>query len=192
MQLELKALQAQVGITFIYVTHDQEEALTMSDRIAVLNHGRVLQVGPPFEIYERPTSRFVADFIGDSNFVNGRVLAVQGQHASVQLDGSDHKVMGLCQGDLVVGDPVTVSIRPEKIQINREPEHGGQVISGRVENTAYVGADTRLVVQAGNGIQFRVWEHNRSAVMDSRQMYSPGQELWLSFSPENTLVLPKE
>ncbi len=82
MQLELKALQEQVGITFIYVTHDQEEALTMSDRIAVINQGRVYQVGSPLEIYEQPASRFVADFIGETNFLEGRVETVTGSGCS--------------------------------------------------------------------------------------------------------------
>ena len=82
MQLELKALQQQLGITFVYVTHDQEEALTMSDRIAVMSHGKVLQMGPAVEIYERPTSRFVADFIGESNFLEGRVKSLKGDRRS--------------------------------------------------------------------------------------------------------------
>src|SRR5512143_4038465 len=83
MQIELKALQQKVGITFVYVTHDQEEALTMSDRIAVMSHGKVMQVGTPVEIYERPNCRFVADFIGESNFFQGKVISVNGSHAQV-------------------------------------------------------------------------------------------------------------
>ena len=85
MQLELKALQQQLGITFVYVTHDQEEALTMSDRIAVMSQGKVLQMGPAVEIYERPTSRFVADFIGESNFLDGTVKSVKGDQAVVTI-----------------------------------------------------------------------------------------------------------
>ena len=95
MQLELKALQQQLGITFVYVTHDQEEALTMSDRIAVMSQGKVLQMGPAVEIYERPTSRFVADFIGESNFLNGKVKAIQGEQAEVAIAAWGTDLVGL-------------------------------------------------------------------------------------------------
>src|SRR5512141_1388139 len=117
MQLELKALQQQVGITFIYVTHDQEEALTMSDRIAVMSKGKVLQMGSPVEIYERPTSRFVADFIGESNFLTGNLEEVDGERATVQLDKIDLPVIGMRVGDLAAGRRVAVSVRPEKMRL---------------------------------------------------------------------------
>ena len=119
MQLELKALQQEVGITFVYVTHDQEEALTMSDRIAVMSQGEVLQMGTPVEIYERPNCKFVADFIGTSQF--------HGRHAQIPRQGSG---FGLCAcfecgdprnrpwGSVKVGDTVAVSIRPEKIHVS--------------------------------------------------------------------------
>jgi spermidine/putrescine transport system ATP-binding protein len=154
-----------------------------------MNQGKVLQVGSPFEIYERPNSRFVADFIGDSNFVKGRVLAINGSYATVQLEESAVEVVGMCQGELRQGDAVTVSIRPEKVQISREQSRGGKAIPGRIVTTAYVGADTRLIVEAGEGARFMVWEPNRTAVVDSRQMSSPGQEVWLTLLPENTLIL---
>jgi spermidine/putrescine transport system ATP-binding protein len=87
MQIELKTLQREVGITFIFVTHDQEEALSMSDRIAVFSKGKVLQIGTPLEIYERPTSRFVADFIGETNFLTGKVTQVDGEFAQIVING---------------------------------------------------------------------------------------------------------
>jgi spermidine/putrescine transport system ATP-binding protein len=115
MQLELKQIQDEVGITFIYVTHDQEEALTMSDRIAVMDLGVVQQVGPPRQIYEHPANRFVADFIGETNFLAGRVVGVA-PFASVEVDGV--VLSGTSDGrELAQGQQVTLAIRPEKINL---------------------------------------------------------------------------
>src|SRR5512133_4157680 len=117
MQLELKALQQQLGITFIYVTHDQEEAMTMSDRIAVMSKGKVRQMGTPVEIYERPANQFVADFIGESNFFEGRIKTLSKDEASVFVHSLNAELTGIpiSQG-LVKGEDVVVSIRPEKIR----------------------------------------------------------------------------
>ncbi|MCI0577343.1 MAG: ABC transporter ATP-binding protein [Chloroflexi bacterium] len=115
MQLELKQIQAEVGITFVYVTHDQEEALTMSNRIAVMSQGIVQQVGRPREIYEHPANRFVADFIGETNFMEGEVMAL-GNQATIQI--GDFPVLGTTDGrQLGVGQRVTLAIRPEKVQL---------------------------------------------------------------------------
>lgn len=115
MQLELKQIQAEVGITFIYVTHDQEEALTMSDRIAVMDAGIVQQVGAPREIYEHPQNRFVADFIGETNFVTGKVAEL-GHFTAIDLGGL--VVLGTADGrDLALGEEITLAIRPEKINL---------------------------------------------------------------------------
>src|SRR3989337_734170 len=122
MQLELKALQDRVGITFVYVTHDQEEALTMSDRIAVMNRGRLLQVGTPSEIYERPADRFVADFIGESNFLEGVLLGQDGGRARVALDTL--QVSSAYAERPRVGQAVAVAVRPEKIRLSRQPLEG--------------------------------------------------------------------
>src|SRR5262249_11782470 len=111
MQLELKHMQQQVGITFIYVTHDQEEALTMSDRIAVMNLGHVLQVGPAVEIYEKPTSRFVADFIGETNFLDGKIVKSDGKMTTVLID--DKLEMALPTTETIAGGTkVSVALRP--------------------------------------------------------------------------------
>ena len=114
MQLELKALQEQVGITFIYVTHDQEEALTMSNRIAVMNKGKALQIGGAVEIYERPNCRFVADFIGETNFLAGTIKAITKDRVTVFLNALNQEITGIWQGNLSVGQAVVVSIRPKK------------------------------------------------------------------------------
>src|SRR5512146_3583479 len=135
MQLELKALQQQLGITFVYVTHDQEEALTMSDRIAVMSHGKVLQVGPAVEIYERPTTRFVADFIGESNFLEGVIKSITGNRALVTIPAWKQDLQALLAGDVRQGDAVAVCIRPEKILIDEKAVRNDNCVEGVVVNS---------------------------------------------------------
>ncbi len=191
MQLELKALQQQVGITFIYVTHDQEEALTMSDRIAVMSFGKVLQMGPAVEIYERPTSRFVADFIGESNFLEGTVKSINGRRALVTIPAWQQDFQATLVGDVTAGDAVALSVRPEKIHIAHMPPAAENCMEGIVVNTTYIGSDTHVYMDVG-GQPVKVWEQNRMSTLDPRSFYGKGQKLWLTFPPENMLVLPKE
>ena len=142
MQWELKRLQRELKITFLYVTHDQEEALSISDRLAVMNHGRVLQVGTPQEIYERPATRFVADFIGESNFLEGRVVACEGNRALVQI-GSIHTSV-VSDHPLAIDQWVTLAVRPERIRLcpcGRSPW------TGQVEELIYSGKETRYRVR---------------------------------------------
>ena len=122
MQVELKVLQRKVGITFVYVTHDQGEALALSDRIAVMNQGKILQVGSPSEIYDTPQNRFVADFIGTSNFFEGTLISIDDQIAEVasNTDPSFKFVCPPCK-NIAVGTPVTIVARPERIGISTEP-----------------------------------------------------------------------
>jgi spermidine/putrescine transport system ATP-binding protein len=150
MQLELKELQQQVGITFVYVTHDQEEALTMSDRIAVMNKGRVLQVGTPEEIYERPGDRFVADFIGETNLIDGTVKTVSGDKAAIEI--APGLVITAATGEQTrAGDSVTVALRPEKITIATTPGDD-RAVPGIVHEVIYTGVDTRYLVRLGKAI----------------------------------------
>jgi spermidine/putrescine transport system ATP-binding protein len=151
MQLELKRLQAEVGITFIFVTHDQHEALTMADRIAVMNGGKILQIGTPEEIYERPSARFVADFIGETNLLEATRI------------GERH--FRLASGETVetaeagpAGDAVTLAIRPERA--NLAPP-GGAGLAGIVEQVVYEGTDTTYYVLLAGGFRFRLSEQNR-------------------------------
>ena len=151
MQVELKTLQDQVGITFIYVTHDQEEALVMSDRIAVMNQGRVYQVGTPEEIYESPANHFVADFIGESNFIPGTLQKI-GRLAEVSIPDSPQPIITEWLEDgLKINDPVVVSVRPEKINIypvDEAPEDpSSSRVKGQVEKVIYLGTDTRYLVR---------------------------------------------
>ncbi|WJN59330.1 ABC transporter ATP-binding protein [Pseudomonas sp. SO81] len=146
MQIELKRLQAETGITFIFVTHDQEEALTMSDRIAVMSKGRILQIGTPSEIYESPVNRTVADFIGETNFLEARAVGEQLQLADGQTLPSYCATQGA----------VTLAIRPERVALS---ETGN--LAGEVEEVVYIGTDTLYLLRVAGQSGFRVRQQNR-------------------------------
>ena len=185
MQLELKALQERVGITFIYVTHDQEEALTMSDRIAVMNLGHVLQIGTPAEIYEHPASRFVADFIGETNFLEGRVSALNGDLATVAVDLL--QVSSTYGQPPVVGQAVTVAVRPEKVRLSLQPLDGPNAFEGRIEDMTYIGKDSDYRVRIGRATLVRVRVQNQAA--GSVEALSPGETAWVQWPPLSARLL---
>lgn len=187
MQIELKTLQREVGITFIFVTHDQEEALSMSDRIAVFSKGKVLQIGTPLEIYERPTSRFVADFIGETNFLTGKVTQVDGEFAQIVINGGA-TFRGRAMQGVQVGREATLSVRPEKLQLVEQADGGVNCYEVIVRSIAYVGSDTRVEVMLGEH-RIDVWEQNTVSTLDPNYFFKPGERAWLSFKPENALVL---
>lgn len=193
MQLELKRLQREVGITFVYVTHDQEEALTMSDSIAVMNAGRVLQVGTPAEVYERPTSRFVADFIGETNFLNGRVRQVQGRQAEVECNGLT--VIAVTARPLAPGASVTLAVRPENLVLAREPDAGQpNCFPATLQEMVYVGNDTRLTVrlQAPGTRETQVLRIRRQNTGSTLQVDPAARDeaaLYVSFAPESAHIL---
>lgn len=192
MQLELKALQQQLGITFIYVTHDQEEALTMSDRIAVMSKGRVQQLATPVEIYERPVNKFVADFIGESNFFEGRIKSVSKDEAVVHIPALNSELKGLPMSrDFVNGEDVAVSVRPEKIRIVENNAKVDGLFQAKVLTSVYIGSDTHVYVDL-EGIRLKVMEQNRISRLDPSSFYSKGQVVTLMFMPENTLILKKD
>lgn len=153
MLIELDLIHDEVGITFLYVTHDQAEAMSLSDRIAVMDRGRIEQVGTPAEIYEAPRTSFVAAFIGDTNFLEGRVLeGLEGDYCRVAVDGLPEI---LCYNDrgLAAGQPITLSVRPEKVHISHErPEERPRSnhIPAVVEDVIYLGANTKYWVRAGD------------------------------------------
>lgn len=185
MQLELKTLQREVGITFIYVTHDQEEALTMSDRIAVMSKGVALQIGKPEEIYERPANKFVADFIGETNFLDG---VVKGQNAStveVDLNGTG-PVFVESTRTFTNGQPVAVAVRPEKLRLNA-PITRGNNLKGRVEEVIYIGTDTHYGVRFAGGQKVRIREQNVS--QGYHQLSNPGDEVTISFTENSPRIL---
>jgi len=145
MQLELKHLHARLGVTVIYVTHDQEEALTLSDRVAVMNHGRLEQLGTPLELYESPRTRFVAEFVGESNVIEGTVAA--GAGGGLALLTAKGLRLPLRAGGAAVGERLTLLVRPEKITL---AAGGDALLEGEVAEAIYLGEATRYVVRAGD------------------------------------------
>ncbi|HXF84307.1 MAG TPA: ABC transporter ATP-binding protein [Anaerolineales bacterium] len=186
MQLELKTLQREVGITFIYVTHDQEEALTMSDRIAVMNKGVVLQVGTPEEIYERPANKFVADFIGETNFIDGIVRNQNGSAVEIEVVGTGSIVVESSR-KFTNGQQVSVAVRPEKMQLNAALGKNGNVLKGRVEDVIYIGTDTHYGVRLAGGQKVRVREQNVTA--EHKQIAKVGDEVTIFFTRISPRIL---
>ena len=150
LQVELKRIQDEVGITFVYVTHDQEEALTMSDRIAVMSGGRIEQLGTPEELYERPASRFVADFIGTTNLLRGTVESTDGESAVVALESGDR--CRIARDGTSVGQAVEISIRPEAVELAPPAEADAVVLSGTVDQVAYLGAAVQYYIRTKGGV----------------------------------------
>jgi spermidine/putrescine transport system ATP-binding protein len=157
LQIELKALQEEVGITFIYVTHDQEEALTMSDRIAVMSQGRVEQVGTPKEIYEEPTTAYVADFLGVSNLMDGRAAGAVEGGCRVHL-GDFELVAG--EGEPYTVDACKITIRPERVDIDGSGMSGDNRIPAMVERVIYVGATLQVILHLASGHTIQAWMPN--------------------------------
>ena len=185
MQLELKTLQREVGITFIYVTHDQEEALTMSDRIAVMNRGVALQIGLPEEIYERPADKFVADFIGETNFLDGVVRGQNGTMVEIDLPGSG-TIHVESSRTFTNGQPVSVAVRPEKLSLNNETNDGNN-LKGRVEEVIYIGTDTHYGVRFGGSHKVRVREQNITQA--HKEIARTGDEVMVSFTSASPRIL---
>jgi spermidine/putrescine transport system ATP-binding protein len=152
MQFELRQLNQSVGITFIYVTHDQEEALTMSDRIAVMNGGHILQLGTAREIYETPATRFVADFIGESNFLDGSVLGWADGFATIDVPGAG-SIQARAPQPIPSGAPATAALRPERITIGPPsagtPAEGENCLQGRLIEAVYAGSSLHYTVALG-------------------------------------------
>ena len=181
MQVELKQIQREVGITFLYVTHDQEEALSMSDRVAVMNEGRVIQCGPPEEVYERPTEEFVAGFIGISNLLEG---VVEGE-GSVRV--GDLSLPAPLPEGCREGDVVRLSVRPEKIAVE-ELEPGMVSLEGTIEARVYLGVMTQITVSLGSDNRLVALEQaTYRARADDR--WEPGTPIRLGWHPEHCLVL---
>ena len=189
MQLELKQLNREVGATFVYVTHDQEEALTMSDRIAVMNEGQILQLGPPEEIYERPRTRFVADFIGQTNFLDVTVREASGDTAVIELPGvGAMRVRRPADGP--TSGPAVLAIRPEKIALLEDlaggVPAGWNQLMVRLEEIVYVGTFTHYVVALPQGQIVTVHRQNRAVGEGDHRM---GEELTLVFDPAVAALL---
>jgi spermidine/putrescine transport system ATP-binding protein len=188
MQLELKTLQREVGITFIYVTHDQEEALTMSDRIAVMSKGRLLQVGSSVEIYEEPNCRFVADFIGDTNFISGQVLSVNGGKAEFEADGL--KMIADAGPDVRPGLQATLAVRPERVRLSSgKPDDTPNAFAGDVYESIYIGTDTHYRVRLAPTVSVRIRQQNTLPIGMPAMAGPAGVKTWVSWHPESARVL---
>jgi spermidine/putrescine transport system ATP-binding protein len=189
MQVELKRIQQEVGITFIYVTHDQEEAMTMSDRIAVMNKGRYEQLDDPEGLYERPATRFVAGFLGVSNLLPGTVDGTDGGHATVRL-ATDTVIR--VPRDLVDGTGrVEIGVRPEKIRILDEMADvptGHNHLTGVVRDASYLGVSTQYIVEAGGAMRLTVYEQNVERATRA-ELWSRGEAVRLTWSPDHTFVV---
>ncbi|HEY4161746.1 MAG TPA: ABC transporter ATP-binding protein, partial [Dongiaceae bacterium] len=183
MQIELKRLQLETGITFIFVTHDQEEALTMSDRIAVMSHGRILQIGTAAEIYEHPTERFVADFIGETNFIEVEVLQRIGEQGQIRFPSGMAVARDLGH-DVPVGGTVTLAIRPERIDMVKPGTECH--MSGTVQNIVYFGTDTHFMVGLDSGGEVTVRVQNRRG---HQEVLHAGDPVGLRVAPEAMQVL---
>ena len=177
MQLELKGIQHDVAITFVHVTHDQEEAMTMADRIAVMNHGRIEQLGTPTELYETPRTAFVAGFLGVSNLIPG---TVSGSDTVRLRKGPEVRVRPQALAGRT--GEVAVGIRPEKIELGRGQANA---LDGTIVEQAYVGVSTQYIVETNCG-RLTVYRQNASPGLNGA---APGERLTLSWSPESTFVV---
>jgi spermidine/putrescine transport system ATP-binding protein len=189
LQVELKRIQRDVGITFVYVTHDQEEALTMSDRIAVMNRGVVEQVAAPEAVYDRPTTKFVAGFIGVSNLMPGEVVDVNGKFAQLRLDSGP--TVAAPKDGLARGERCNAVVRPEKLEIIAadvagDPSH--LHVSGVVESSLYLGTATQMVVRLPDEVAMTVLVPNAGEA-ERRQLPNPGSEVKLGWAVQNMHVV---
>jgi spermidine/putrescine transport system ATP-binding protein len=190
LQVELKRIQRDVGITFVYVTHDQEEALTMSDRIAVMNRGVVEQVADPETVYERPGTTFVAGFIGVSNLMPGEVVSSNGAGTQMRLDAGP-TVKALDAGGVSAGERAHAVVRPEKLELHQagaSAEGERPSVEGQVESSLYLGTATQMVLKLGDGTRMTVLVPNADAEA-RRDLPAAGDPAKLSWSDENIHIV---
>jgi spermidine/putrescine transport system ATP-binding protein len=184
MQIELKRLQKQLGITFIFVTHDQEEALTMSDRIAVFNQGRIEQLGTAAEIYHRPTTAFVAQFIGLANLIEANVSGFENGRATINLNGGIQLTASSSQA--IDGKRVLLSIRPEKLRVTHARQEGDSGFPAVVEEVLFKGALEQLELQANGGLELTAVLTNQTA--DQRDI-ATGDKVWCQVHPDDIAIV---
>ena len=188
VRAEIRKLQKELGITTVYVTHDQEEALTLSDRIAVFNQGKVFQVGPPKALYERPENRFVADFIGINNLFDGTVEAVDAAQRQMRVKTAFGELSTLPNERLRAGDRCVVCVRPENAAVEGDPTPGRNVLRGRIAFAAYLGHTLRYDVDLGQGFVFKAdvpdpWYHEQLPL---------GHDVTVSFAVPSTVAVPAD
>ena len=190
MQVELKHLHQKLGITFVFVTHDQKEALVMSDRVIVMNRGRIAQQGSPAELYDHPATPYVADFIGNSNKLYGHITTVDENHVSVQV--------GLCgimgtprEPGFTPGDKVVATVRPEKVDIfsGSNPPEGSFCLSGTVRDVLFHGSAYRVEVDIGDGSGFGV-DMKLSTALHTSDIPNMGERINMAINPDMVSVFP--
>ena len=193
MQIELKRIQGEIGITFIFVTHDQEEAMTMSDRIAVMRDGHIEQLGTPEELYERPRTEFVANFLGVSNLLEGEVAGSDRGTLTVRLPTGT--LLRAPANGVVEGDGVWVGVRPEKLHVqplaedgSQEPDASRNAIDGVVLDASYLGVSTQYLVETPDGRRLVVYAQNLET-SGSSEVLAEGQRVRLSWNPQHTFVI---
>jgi putrescine transport system ATP-binding protein len=189
-QFELMQLQERLGLTFVIVTHDQQEAMTVADRIGVMDHGRLIQVATPPEIYERPNSRWVADFIGEVNLIEGRVVDV-GASETVIASVAAGRLRALSPTDVKPGDAVWVALRPEKVRIAHAPPptDGENCVAGQVGNIGYLGGLSVYKVRLDNGTVMKAAVGNVTRLVERPIGWD--DRVWLSWAPEAAMVLTR-
>lgn len=189
MQIELANIQQRVGITFIYVTHDQEEALTMSDRIAVMDRGQVRQVGTPTEIYEQPHSRFVADFIGVSNFFEGRVARFEEPHHLVVNSTAGFEMWVQTSEPFSLHTPVCIAVRPENMILAPEQNPSGEnTFSGIIQKVSYLGSHIDYLVGLPQGIAVTVYQPRLTTEREILR-FQVGDKVTVSWPPSKGIIL---
>jgi spermidine/putrescine transport system ATP-binding protein len=188
MQLELKRLQRQLGITFVFVTHDQEEALTMSDRIAVVNQGRIEQLDTAHEIYHRPATPFVADFVGQGNLLPAEFVTLAGFDARVRLEGGLELLVPANSWPMGVRQAL-ISIRPEKIHVSRIPVAASNTFAARVEEEVFRGATDHLVIATAAGTRLAAVVANESELGD---VFHAGDQVFCALHADDLVVVRAE
>ena len=184
MQVELKRIQREVGITFVYVTHDQNEALTMSDRIAVMNDGIIEHLGSPREIYEHPRTRFVAGFIGTSNLLTGTVARVDGDRAVIELNQDERIIVPVHEVSVHTGQALELTVRPEKIELSAAaPSGAGCRLRGTVTEVVYLGTSTNFSVTTTTGADVVIFQQNSASASSAA---ARGDSVWLSWNPQHS------
>jgi spermidine/putrescine transport system ATP-binding protein len=186
MQLELKRIQDEVGITFIFVTHDQEEAMTISDRIAVMNHGRIEQLGRPEEVYERPATAFVAEFLGASNLLHGKYAGVADGWGQVELDTGMRVRIG-ADPSLAAGEQLRIGVRPEKLTVHPRGEvleASLNTMDAKLTSAVFVGVSYQYFFATKEGRELSAFDRNAGGAVAS-----PGESVSLAWRPEHTFVI---
>ncbi|GFZ32013.1 spermidine/putrescine import ATP-binding protein PotA [Clostridium zeae] len=184
MQLELKHLQKQLGITFVFVTHDQEEALTMSDRIVVMNKGIIEQIGTPEELYENPKTRFVADFLGETNLLDGEAIKIKEAEVLLNLE-QEQDIIRIPNKNYEIGEKFTVSIRPERITIKENPEENDVWLQCKFKERIYIGSSVKTVMLLKNGKEIVVNE----PIGHDFKFKDFDKDVFVTWNPQNTVVI---